>query len=65
MVTVRKLISELKKMPQNLKVGVAMHDNDINEVAGWVFAVYDITEDFSKLDGFEDEVGGRCVVLRC
>lgn len=56
---VKKLISELKKMPKNLEVGVAMHDNSEDEVAGWVFSVADIEEEF------EGEAMGRCVVLRC
>lgn len=34
MVTVRKLIAELKKMPQDLPVGIAMQDNYEDEVAG-------------------------------
>ena len=49
MVTVRKLISELKKMPQNLQVGVAMHDNSEHEVAAWVeYAMEDTDNDFIK-----------------
>lgn len=64
MVTVRKLISELKKMPQNLKVGVSMHDNTEYEVAAWVSQVYDGIEDFSDYSD-EDENGEPCVFLRC
>jgi len=33
---VKKLILLLKKMPQNLEVGVAMNDNSEHDVAGWV-----------------------------
>ena len=65
MVTVRKLISELKKMPQNLPVGVAMHDNSDNEVAGWVYSVNEIIEDTSELPGYENDEGKKCVVLSC
>ena len=65
MITVRKLISELKKMPQNLPVGVAMHDNSECEVAGWVAGVDDIVEDRSEYDSCEDVVGERCVLLHC
>ena len=36
---VKKLISELKKMPQNLEVGYAHHDNNEWEIAGDVFSV--------------------------
>jgi len=59
MVTVRKLIYELKKMPQNLEVGVAMHDNSEHEVAGWVFDTIVTTDDFDP----ENKV--KCVVIRC
>lgn len=65
MVTVKKLISELKKMPQDLQVGVAMHDNSDNEVAGWVYSVNEIIEDTSELLGYENDEGKKCVVLSC
>lgn len=65
MFTVRRLISELKKMPGNLNVGVAMHDNSDNEVAGWVFSVVEIIEDKSGYYSDEVEEGDKCVVLRC
>ena len=32
---VKDLIKELKKMPQNLDVGISLHDNYEYEVAGW------------------------------
>lgn len=64
MVTVRKLISELKQMPQNLEVGVAMSDNSENEVAGWVCSVMETTDDVEERYG-EVKKGDRCVVLRC
>ena len=59
MVTVRKLISELKKMPQNLPVGMAHPDNDEHEVAGWVAYVMETTDDVDP----ENKI--KCVVLRC
>jgi len=59
MVTVRKLISELKKMPQTLPVGVAHHDNGDHEIAGWVEHVEVTTDDFN-IDNII-----KCVVLRC
>jgi hypothetical protein len=37
--TVGKLISLLKKMPQKVQVGVAAHDNSEHEVAGWPSSV--------------------------
>lgn len=61
---VSKLISELKKLPKNLEVGVAMHDNSENEVAGWVVAVIEIVEE-GMPGSNEDDYGERCVVLRC
>ena len=62
---VKKLISELKKLPQNLEVGVAMHDNNENEVAGWVFSVNEIVEDLSEYYSTETKEGERCVLLSC
>lgn len=59
MVTVRKLISELKKMPQNLPVSVAMHDNNPNEVAGHVSTA------FVGSDNFDPEHKIKCVILQC
>lgn len=32
---VKQLIKELKKLPQNLEVGFANHDNYDYEIAGW------------------------------
>lgn len=61
MVTVRKLISELKKVPQHLQVGVAMHDNSDHEVAGWVISIIEDTDN----DMETHETGKKCVVLRC
>ncbi|MCK5012834.1 MAG: hypothetical protein KAS66_03360 [Candidatus Omnitrophica bacterium] len=62
---VKKLITELKKLPQNLEVGVAMHDNNENEVAGWVFSVNEIVEDLSEYYSTETKEGERCVLLSC
>ena len=38
--TVRKLISLLKKMPQNLQVGHADGDNSLWEVSSWPRSVF-------------------------
>ena len=62
---VKKLISELKKLPQDLDVGVSMHDNNENEVAGWVSSVHEGVEDLSEYYSTETEEGERCVLLRC
>ena len=59
MVTVRKLIAELKKMPQNLPVGVAMQDNMETEVVGWVGYPIVTTDDYDPVNKV------KCVVLRC
>ncbi len=40
--TVKELIKELKRMPQNLEVGFAAHDNQEWELQGWAFSVYHI-----------------------
>lgn len=62
---VKKLISELKKLPQNLEVGVGMHDNNENEVAGWVHSVHEVIEDLSEYYSTETKEGERCVLLSC
>ena len=62
---VKKLISELKKLPQNLEVGVSMHDNNENEVAGWVHSVHEVIEDLSEYYSTETKEGERCVLLSC
>jgi len=64
---VKELIKELKKMPQNLKVGVAMHDNDYGEVAGWVSIVNEVNEEVFTSNPFSSETktGNKCVILQC
>ena len=62
---VKRLISELKKLPQDLEVGVGMHDNKENEVAGWVHSVHEAVEDLSEYYVTETEEGERCVILSC
>ena len=63
-VKVKKLISELKKMPQNIDVGVAMHDNSENEIAGDVFRVEEIIEDLDHEPAGYTK-GKKWIVLRC
>jgi hypothetical protein len=69
---VKQLIRELKKMPQNLDVEVAMHDNaecesagDVCDVMHFVKSDYDIDEMSSEsqmvFEGMQDE----CVIIRC
>jgi hypothetical protein len=62
---VRELIKELKKEPQDLRVGVAMHDNDNGVVAGWAFSVVTITEKVPIGLGKEHKPGDKCVVIQC
>jgi len=57
---VKDLIKQLKKMDQNLEVGIAAHDNLDKEVPGWVNSIYE-TE---YIDFETEKVIGRCVVLR-
>lgn len=59
MVTVKKLISKLKRMPQNLPVGVAMQDNRIDEIAGDVHSVEE------TIDNYDPQNPVKYVVLRC
>ncbi|OEU73852.1 MAG: hypothetical protein BA864_04740 [Desulfuromonadales bacterium C00003093] len=69
---VKQLIKELKQMPQNLEVEVAMHDNSEYESAACVCSV----DHFVKSD-YEDvgmspesrrvfvDMRAECVILRC
>lgn len=66
--TVRKLISLLKKMPQHLEVGVSAHDNSEWEIGGWPCSVvlldkrnYTYITDEPMLDDLPD----RCVNIHC
>ena len=66
MVTVKQLVSELKKMPQNLEVGIALHDNSEHEVAAWVqYAIIDTDNELNDHFGTSVVPGKKCVVLRC
>jgi len=65
---VKELIKELKKQPQDCTVGVSMHDNSTNEVAGLAYCVIFVKkEDIPKTDvRFDDKFPGcDCVVIRC
>lgn len=65
---VRELIKKLKKQPQDCTVGVSMHDNSTNEVAGLATGVSFVKkEDIPKTDvRFDDRFPGcDCVVIRC
>jgi hypothetical protein len=65
MLTVTELIARLKKMPRDLPVGVAMHDNSENEVAGWVQSVYEGTDDETTYGGLRIKEGMACVIIQC
>jgi hypothetical protein len=57
---VKELIKELKKMPQDMIVGVSMFDSSEGEIAGWVNVVYEVEEIQ------DDKKTGRIVVdLHC
>ena len=69
---VKQLIKELKKMPQNLNVEVAMRDNYEYESAGNVCSVFH----FIKEEYYEevlsqeaqrefDDMSDECVIIRC
>jgi len=67
---VKELIRELKKLPQDLKVGIAFSDNDEEEAAGWV----SYTIHFRKEDFMDPEITNantfrsmpeECVIIRC
>ncbi len=70
--TVKKLISLLREMPQNLRVGVSMHDNYEWEISGWVQDVEML--DRSAVNTHEllredkerfDSLPEKMVVVRC
>lgn len=74
---VKQLIKELKKMPQNVDVHVAMHDNAEYESAGYVYNVRHFVKeeyqddvddvaatDCCALDMFND-MPEECVILGC
>ena len=69
---VKQLIKELKKMPQNLEVDVAMHDNAEYESAGIVSGVDHFVKSDHDADDmstesrhvFEDMLD-ECVIIRC
>ena len=66
--TVRKLISLLKKMPQHLEVGVSAHDNSEWEIGAWPCSV----TLFKKADWAHitdepmlDDLPDSCVNIHC
>ena len=71
---VRQLIARLQKMPQNLEIFYAHHDNMPWETAGECFGVVlleksDYTDEYERLlpedrERFENGVPERCVVIR-
>jgi len=67
---VSKLISELKKMPKDLDVGVSMHDNYEEEVAGWPVTVYEFNKKNYDIDKIYDkrmfnDMPEKCVIIHC
>ena len=59
---VKELITELRQMPQDMKVGVSMGDNSEGEIAGYVFSVCETEE----IDMETGEKTGKIVVdLHC
>ena len=69
---VKQLIKELKKLPQNLEVEVAMHDNSEHESAGEVCSVnHFIKSDHNPTDLLMEEqmifdnMCDECVILGC
>ena len=71
--TVRQLIAQLKKMPQNLQVAIAEQDNSEYEASGWVgrTMLFD-KKDFpthERVSGPENEdmfnsMPKKCVIIR-
>ncbi len=52
---VRELIKELKKMPKDLEVFTAMHDNSEEETAGYTHSVSHVVKsDYPDCDENED-----------
>lgn len=72
MMKVKQLIRELKKLPQNLEVEVAMHDNYEHESAGEVCGVIHFIKSEHDPIGLMDEdrmvfdvMNDECIILRC
>jgi hypothetical protein len=71
--TVKKLISLLQKMPQNLQVGVSAHDNSEWEVSGWPQTVWLFDKDETECPDFVhprdrecyDSLPRKTVVICC
>lgn len=71
--TVKQLIARLKKMPQNLDIGVSSGDNSEHEISDWVQSVILWDKDEIKCPDYEDDADracydgnpARCVVIRC
>jgi hypothetical protein len=68
--TVKKLISELRKVSGKLDVGVAAHDNYEEECAGWVCCVLEFDKEDYDIDNVYDkamfkDMPGKCIILRC
>lgn len=68
--TVKKLISQLRKMPQNLDVGIAAHDNYEEECAGWVGSIFEFNKEDYNIDNVYDkqmfkDMPAKCIILRC
>ena len=67
---VKQLIAALKKMPQNLEVGMAHHDNAEEECAAWIGLPTHFIKDDFRGNYIEDEdmfkaMPEECVILRC
>lgn len=53
---VKQLIRELKKMPQNLEVGFASHDNSESEIQGWAFSTEHVVKSEVAEPTLRDEI---------
>ena len=69
---VKQLIRELKKMPQNLEVDMAMHDNAEHESAGHVsWVMHFVKSDYEELELSKvdlrclNDMSDECVIIRC
>ena len=72
---VKQLIKELKKMPQDVDVHVAMNDSCEYESAGYVFSLfhfikeefYDVVDESGDChaQGELNSMPEECVILRC
>lgn len=67
MITVRKLINQLKKMPPTAVVAWRDHDQNESELNGFLRVVEEATDDLyearNRVDGHDENWGVKCKIV--